>query len=167
MKKLLAGTLFFLAAFGVKAQDNYESVLLEIEKNNTALAALREQINAEKIGNRTGLTPENPELGFGYTWANPDNTAEISLTQTFDFPTAYSHRRKIADLKNENAELPYKSERINILLSAKQICIELIFYNILLKEYAVRLQNAEIIAAVYKTELEKAQRIFWSTTKRN
>jgi len=161
IKIIIISILFFVsAAFSTHAQRGYDAVLQQIEVNNTTLAALRKQTDADKIGNRTGLTPVNPEVEFNYLWGNPaliGNRTDISVRQTFDFPTAYAHRNRIAGLQNENAELAYKVERINVLLLAKQTCIELVYFNALAKEYAARLQNAERIAAAYKAKWDAGE----------
>lgn len=158
MKKLIISILLISAGLTAMAQSGYETVLQQIEANSTTLNALREQMEAQKLGNRTGIYLANPEVEFHYLWGNPNlmgNRTDITVKQSFDFPTAYAHRGKIADLQNANAELAFKAERINILLSAKQACIDLVYYNALAKEYAVRLQNAERIAATYKAKLDK------------
>ena len=160
MKKLIIILLVVSATLNVQAQNGYETVLQQIEANNTTLAALRQQTEAQKIDNKTGLSPANPEVEFNYLWGSPSiigKRYDLSVSQTFDFPTAYVHRNKIAGLQNKNAELLYKAERINVLLSAKQTCIELMYHNALAKEYAVRLQNAERIAEAYKIKLEKGE----------
>jgi len=158
MKKLITIVFVMFANLTSFAQSVCEAVLQQIEANNTTLAALRQQTEAQKLGNRTGLAPANPEIEFNYLWGNPSvigNRTDFSVTQTFYFPTAYAHRNRIANLQNVNAELAYKAERLNILLSAKQTCIELTYHNALAQEYAIRLQNAELIANAYKTRLEK------------
>ena len=160
MKKIIISILLISAGLISVAQNGYESVLQQIEANNTTLAALRQQTEADKLGNLTGNAPANPEIEFNYLWGNPSiigNRTDISLRQTLDFPTAYSHRNKIANMQNENAELSYKAARLNILLSAKQTCIKLVYYNALLKEYAVRMKNAELIAQACKTKLDKGE----------
>jgi len=160
MKRIIITVLISSAALSVQAQSGYETVLQQIETNNTTLAALRQQTEAQKLGNRTGLTLANPEVEFNYLWGSPSvigNRTDINVTQTFDFPTAYAHRNKIANMQNANAELSYKAERLNIFLSAKQTCVELVYYNALLKEYAVRLQNAERIAEAYQTKLNNGE----------
>ncbi len=160
MKKIIISILFVSAIFTAQALNEYKAVLQQIEENNTTLSALRQQTEAQKLGNRTGLTPANPEIEFNYLWGNRyaiGDRTDFSVTQTFDFPTVYAHRSKIANLQNENVEVQYKAERITILLSAKQACVELVYYNAILKEYAVRLQNAELIANAYKLKLEKGE----------
>jgi outer membrane protein TolC len=158
IKLLLIIILIVCAASGAQAQHGYDAVLRQIEANNTTLAALREQTEAQKIGNRTGIYLADPEVEFNYLWGSPrfiGNRTDIAVRQSFDFPTAYGLRGKIAGLQNANAELAYKAERINVLLSAKQTCAELVYYNALAGEYAERLQNAERIAEANKTRFEK------------
>ena len=160
MKKLIISILFISGAVAVTAQDGYASILQQIELNNTTLAALRQQTEADKLANRTGIYITNPEVEFNYLWGSPSvigNRTDISFRQTFDFPSAYTHRTKIATLQNANADLAYKAERLTILLSARQTCIQLAYYNALLKEYTVRLQNAERIAEAYKTKLDNGE----------
>ena len=160
MKRISIIIAFLSFGLTVTAQSGYDAVLQQIETNSTSLSALRNQVEAQKLGNHTGIYPANPEVEFNYLWGSPSvigNRYDINVTQSFDFPTAYAHRSKIAGLQNENTELAYKAERLNILFTAKQICIELIYYNALAKEYAERLKNAERIATAYKTKLEKGE----------
>lgn len=158
MKKIVISLLFVSVLFSAKAQNGYETVLQTIEANSSTLTALREQMEAQKLGNRTGIYLANPEVEFHYLWGNPNvigNRTDFTVKQSFDFPTAYSHRGKIADLQNANAEMQYKAERINLLLAAKKVCVDLVYYNTLAKEYAARLQNAERIAATYQSRMAK------------
>ncbi|WP_313380488.1 TolC family protein [Proteiniphilum saccharofermentans] len=158
MKKLIISILLISVGLVATAQSGYDDILQQIEANNTTLSALRDQMEAQKIGNRTGIFLANPEVEFNYLWGKPDimgNRKDISIRQSFDFPTAYAYRSKVSDLQNVNAELAYKAERINLLLLAKQLCIDMIYNNALAKEYAVRLQNAERIAATYEVKMNK------------
>lgn len=151
--------LFLAVIYPLSAQE-YMAVLQEIEANSTTLKALREQAETNKLANRTGIYLSNPEVEFNYLWGNPSsigNRTDVSVKQSFDFPTAYTYKGKIAKLENQNTDLKYKSERINVLLSAKQLCIELVYYNALIKEYEVRLVDAEIIAQSYKQKLESGE----------
>ncbi|MDR2910665.1 MAG: TolC family protein [Bacteroidales bacterium] len=157
-KPLIISMLFTLIIVQVTAQSEVETVMKAIETNSTALSALREQMEAQKLGARTDIYLQNPEIEFNYLWGNPSsigNRTDINITQSFDFPTAYGYRNKISKLENANAELLYKSGRINLLLRAKQVCIELVYYNALAKEYAARLTNAERIAAAFQALFDK------------
>lgn len=158
IKKLIISLLLTAIVFPVMAQNEIETVLEQIESNSTTLGALREKMEAQKLGNRTGIYLPNPEVEFNYLWGSPSaigNRTDINVTQSFDFPTAYRHRSKISKLENANVDLTYKSERINLLLRAKQICIELAYYNALAKEYAVRLANAQRITETFQARYDK------------
>ena len=160
MKKSIISLFLITAGFYATAQNGYNAVLQQVETNSTTLSALRKQTEAQQLGNRTGIYLANPEVEFNYLWGNPatiGNRTDISVKQSFDFPTAYAHRGKIAGLQNANAELSYKAERLNVLLSAKRICIELIYYNALAKEHAARLQNAVRIADAYRSKLNAGE----------
>ncbi len=141
-----------IVALSLKAQAPYDAVLAEIEKNSTTLRALSELMEAQKLENRTGIYLTNPEIEFNYLWGYPlsiGNRTDFSLKQAFDFPSAYSSRKKIASLENVNAQLMYKAERIKLLLTAKEICIRLTYFNALSNEYVLRLKSAREIADSY------------------
>jgi hypothetical protein len=44
-----------LASVSLVAQENIDSILFSIEENNSTLKALREETNAQKLGNKTGI----------------------------------------------------------------------------------------------------------------
>jgi outer membrane protein, heavy metal efflux system len=158
MKKLVISIMLTVTIFPVLAQNEMETVLREIESNNTTLHALREETEARKLNNLTGIYLPNPEIEFNYLWGNPSrigNRNDIKIIQSFDFPTAYGYRSKIARLENSNIELIYKAERINLLLRARHVCTNLMYYNALLKEYSGRLLNARLIAETWQVRFEK------------
>ena len=152
-KKLLSIVAVWLVALSASGQDIYLPVLQQIEQNSTTLNALKEQLEAQKIGNKTGLTPANPEVEFGCLWGSPavnGNRKDVSLQQTFDFPTAYVHRGKLSNLQNNSAACQYASERMDLMLSAKKVCIELVYYNALRQIYERQLGNAAKIASAHE-----------------
>jgi outer membrane protein, heavy metal efflux system len=55
MKKLVISIMLTVTVFPVLAQNEIETVLREIESNNTTLHALREQTEARKLNNLTGI----------------------------------------------------------------------------------------------------------------
>ncbi len=143
-----------------KAQNNIQRVLQEIESNNTTLLALQKQIEAKKIGNKTGIYLPNPEVEFGHLWGSPTelgNENSIIVKQSLDFPTVYSHRSKISNMENKNLDILYNSERINILLKAKKLAIELAYYNALSNDYVIRVQMAKEISDSYDRMYEQGE----------
>lgn len=150
MKKLILSISFLtLYASLSQAQDIYQTVLQKIEQNNTTLTATRLATDAEIIGAKTGLTLPDPEVGLAYSWSNPKEIGakkNASVTQSFDFPTVYANRGKLANLRQRTAEEQYLTVRQSILLEAKQTCIQLIFNNALEQLYGEQLSNMKSIA---------------------
>ncbi len=158
MKTITIGILSILINVSLYAQNNIASILSDIETNNTTLEALRELTEAQKLENKTGIFLSNPEIGFNYLWGNPEEIGkrkDFSITQDFDIPTLSGTRSKFANTQNKLLEWQYKADRMNILLEAKQYCIDLIYYNALKKELEMRLNHAKTIVAAYKKRMEK------------
>ena len=158
MRTIIITMLVLFAGITLNAQNNINPVLSSIEENNTTLKALREEVEADKLQNKTGIFLDDPEVGFNYLWGNPSNTGnrtDFSVSQTFDIPTITGMKSRLANGRNNIVEWQYKADRMNILLEAKQYCIELIYYNSLLKELYLRLEHAETIAKGYKDRMDR------------
>lgn len=141
----------------LSSQNNIDNVLKEIEKNNTTLSALRKSADADKIGNKTGIYLQNPEVEFNYLWGNPSvigNRTDVSIKQTFDFPTAYAYKNQISNLKNEQVEFKYQKQRKSLLKQARLVCIDLVYTNALKSELSKRLVHAQSIAKSYKSKYD-------------
>jgi outer membrane protein TolC len=155
MKRSILISTIVLLSFNLLAQNTIENVLTEVEKNNTSLSALRKSIDAEKIGNKTGLTLQNPEVEFNYLFGTPSvigNRADFSIKQSFEYPTVYSYRRLISDLKNEQAELEYKKKRIEVIYQTRIVCVQLSYYNALKVELDKRQTEALKVSDAYKAK---------------
>lgn len=155
MKKIII-VIISLIAFNpiLSSQSNIDKILIEIENNNTTLAALLKSAEAEKIGNKTGIYLQNPEVEFHYLWGNPSamgNRTDLTITQTFDFPTAYKYRNQISDIRNGQVELEYRKQLRTLLLQARLICFDLVYQNALKSELSKRLGHAQSIANSYKS----------------
>jgi outer membrane protein, heavy metal efflux system len=144
----------------LSAQHTTEKILVEIEKNNTTLSSLRKNLDAEKIGYKTGIFLQNPEAEFNYLWGNPSdvgNRTDFSLIQSFDFPTAYRYKNQISGLKTEQSEILYQKQLKAILTEARLICVDLVYYNALISELRKRLEHAQSIASSYKSKLDAGE----------
>lgn len=141
------------------AQNTIDSVLVEIEKNNTTLSALQKRAEAGKFGNKTGIFLQNPEVEFNYLWGNDviGNRKDFNITQSFDFPTAYKYKNQISNIKNEQVDLEYQKQRKELLFEARLICNDLIYINALKSETVKRLSHAESIAISYKAKFDAGE----------
>ena len=134
-----------------------DKIITEVEKNNTTLIALRKKADAELIGNKTGLYLKNPEFAFNYLWGSPEsigNRNDISIIQSFDFPSAYSYRNQISEYQNVQVELEYQKQRKSIVMQTRLVCNGLIYHNTLKSELNKRIANAQNIANSYKSKYD-------------
>jgi outer membrane protein TolC len=148
---IVTGHLSLISAQGQKS--TIDAVLRSVEANSTTLQALKQQAEAQKLTNRTGIYPANPEVEFGYLWGNPSSTGnrtDFSVTQSFDFPAVYAHKSKVADGQNRIADFDYERRRKELLFQAGTVCVNLVYCNTLKIELDKRLQHAQSIAAAWQ-----------------
>jgi cobalt-zinc-cadmium efflux system outer membrane protein len=160
MKQIILIISLSALCFNLFSQNAVDKVLTEIEKNNTTLAAWRKSVDAQKIGNKTGIYLQNPEVKFNYLWGDPSgigNRTDISISQTFDFPTVYGIKNQISDLKNEQTELEYQKQLMAIKLKTSLVCFDLIYANALHAELSKRVAYSQSIAKSYKSKFEKGE----------
>ena len=130
-KAIIACTLAGLCAAPLCAQD-YDRALRQIETNSTALRAAACRAEAERAAGRTGITPPDPEVEFGYLWGDPSAVGkriDFAVSQEFDFPTSYVHRSRMARIEAANADLRARAERLRLLLEAKLTLVEMVYRN--------------------------------------
>jgi outer membrane protein TolC len=149
-----------LISSSIKAQNNIDDVLLEIAKNNKSIKENQQYIEAKKLQYKTGLTLKNPSVEYEYlngSPANAGNQTDFLILQSFDFPTAYSKKKQVAELQIGQTDFQLTAIRQDILLDAKQICIKLIYYNKKQAELEKRLQNVNQLNSDYQKKLNNGE----------
>ena len=147
-KAIIACTLAGLCAAPLCAQD-YDRALRQIESNSTALRAAACRAEAERTAGRTGITPPDPEVEFGYLWGDPSAVGkriDFAVSQEFDFPTSYVHRSRMARIEAANADLRARAERLRLLLEAKLTLVEMVYRNAMTDLARRQLADATSIA---------------------
>ncbi len=150
--------LLSVLALSAQAQVSFDNVLKEIEMNNTTLKAYREKANADKIGNKTGINMANPQVEFGYLWGNPSgegNRVDLNVTQSFDFPTAYRYKTQLSDGKNQQVDMIYDQQKVEILQQARLICVELVYQTKMNKILSDRLKQARELSDAYQKSFDQ------------
>lgn len=135
------------------AQENAGTVLSQIEKNNTALQALRKRTEADQYGYKAERALEAPEVGFDYLWSSPADVGtrkDISVTQSIDVAALAGARGKLANSRTELSDIQYNIERQKILLEAKQLYIKIVYCNAVNAELSSRIARSEQIEAAYR-----------------
>lgn len=135
------------------AQENAGTVLSQIEKNNTALQALRKRTEADQYGYKAERALDAPEVGFDYLWSSPADVGtrkDISVTQSIDVAALAGARGKLANSRTELSDIQYNIERQKILLEAKQLYIKIVYCNAVNAELSSRIARSEQIEAAYR-----------------
>lgn len=143
----------FMASYG----QGSASLLQSIEQNNTTLIALRAEADARKLDNRTGITLADPEVAVKRMWEGAEQTGnltELTVGQSFDLSTVLGYKSRVADSQNLLVDEEYRLVRMDILLEAQLVCIDLAYYNALAGELDRRLEHARRVARAEQCRLE-------------
>ena len=146
-----------LGTLTTRAQSSIDQVLKSIETNNKSLQANTKMTDAQKLDAQTGKFLANPSVEWEQMWGNRNNPgSEYTLTvkQSLDFPTTYSNKNKLANLKANTIGFQSAAYRQQLLLNAKQTCIEIIYLRKQKSLLDERLANAETMFALYKKRFE-------------
>ena len=160
MKHTIHIILFFVGCLCAQAQPAVDEVIRSVESNNTTLNAIRKQLDARMIENRTGIFPHGPDMEYAYFWSEPRAIGpkqNIALKQSFAFPTVYRQQGRIANARNEQQAAEYQQYRIDILTEARLVCNELIYTNAMLSEAEKRLGHANTLMRAYDLMLETGE----------
>ncbi len=160
MRTIIITAILLSIFLSLSAENPLEEVLREVEKNNTGLQALKLEMEERGLESRTGIYPSDPSAEFNYLWGNPavmGNRINVALTQSFDFPTSYIHRNRIANARSEQLETEYNRRLRTLLYEARLIAIELIHRNALSREFEKRIAHAMSLRDSYKAMFEEGE----------
>jgi hypothetical protein len=150
---LLMLCVFLLFHFEGKSQLSLETLISNAKENNKTLIAANRYYEAEVIQAKTGNTPENPEVEYAYLWGTPEQIGErvdFAVTQSFDFPTAYTSRSKLSKINREQANLRLQTTEQEVIVRARKAWFNAVYLNQVKLLLGQRLQNAELIAQAFQ-----------------
>lgn len=139
-------SIFSSVSVVASAQGSIETVLQSVRVNNKTILAQRDYEAARKIEARTGLNPENPFVEYDRLPGRPDGAGvqqEFSITQQLDFPTAYGHKRKVAQRLSAQSESSSKVARQTVLADARKACLQIVYHNRRSVELTRRAERAQ------------------------
>ena len=146
--------LFLILAQLTNAQVSLQTVLDSVAANDLQIKASSENRDAEIAFTRTGLTPADPQVEYGYfPGSNSEigNKSTLSVSQSFYFPTVYSRKKSGAKLSGEKSGELHRFNTRNVLIDAASQYIELVY----LDKYAVELKKRAVDARNVKELFEK------------
>ena len=133
-----------------------EHILKSIEQDNKELKAQKHAADATKMENRTNNNLPDPTVSYSSFYSNGaegGHGTEFVASQGFDFPTQYIARNRQATLQNEAVDKQQQAARRDILLNAKNLCLDLILLNQEKTLMDIRMKNADELQALYEKRL--------------
>jgi outer membrane protein TolC len=154
MMGLLAFAL--MAETDAQTPASLEGILKSVATNNTELRALQSAASAEKAENRSENNLEDPTVDYlrQHNTLDGGHSTEFNAIQSFDFPTQYVTRHRAISLRNEAVDRQYEAARREVLLQAKQLCLQMIYLNRQRTLLDQRLTNAEAMEKHAATRME-------------
>ena len=150
------------------AQGSIDEVLRSVATNNPELRANGQLIQSRKLEARLDNNLPDPSVSYSHQYGNREGMGfqgELIASQSFDFPMVYARKHQLTQAKSVALDREEKAFRQDLLLQAKRVCLDLVFLNqqrALLNE---RLRNAEQLAVLFATRLEKGDANVLETNK--
>ena len=159
-----------VSVWTIDAQNTLEEVLRNVETNNKELQANRQFVTSQKLETKVANNLPDPSVTYSHLYGNKEGmgfTGEFIASQAFDFPTLYVQRNKLSKIKGESWDRQSDELRQQILLQAKEICLDLVLLNQQKSLLKIRRQNAEQLSALYEQRLRNGDANILETNKIN
>ena len=159
---LSAFTLGLFLFFGIDgtAQSSLDVLIENTIENNKTLMTAYKFYEAEVMGARTGNSPGNPEIEYAYLWGSTDqigDRVDFAITQSFDFPTAYSSRSKLSKIKRGQAQFRLNATQQDIIVKTRQAWFEAVYLNQKSRLLGKRVKNARLIANAFQRMYDEGE----------
>lgn len=151
---LVLGTLW--VSLGEVGAQTIDDVLRSIEHNSKELQASAKDAETTRMEVQTQNSLDDPSVEYSpfYTKGiSGMSSSELVVSQSFDFPTLYVARHRSGKLQQEVADKQYLVRRREVLLSAKNLCLDLIMLNKQQSLLSLRQKNAVDLSALFKERL--------------
>lgn len=135
-----------------------DDVLRQVEQNNKELQAQAQATLASKLEVQAENNLEDPSVEYSpfYTRGITGmSSSELVVTQGFDFPTLYGARRKSGKVKQEALDRRHQAVRRDILLQAKNLCLDLIMLRQKQALLDERAKNADELLVLFEKRLQE------------
>lgn len=157
MLKSFSSLILVLGSISSIAQVNYEEVLIEIRSNNKSIQAAYSYLESKTLDYKTGNTPSDPFIEADYMFGKPASGGDqfdLLVIQQFDFPSAYKHRSDLSKKRSELLRIGILEIEQSKLLSAKKICLEIVYTQKAIAEQLKRKEAIEKLLNTYQKKFE-------------
>lgn len=146
-----------LTLSGAGAQNNMADILSCIEANNPQLKAGAQMVLSQKAEVSSQNSLADPTFELEHLWGTQnagDRKYDITVLQSFDFPSLYVQRNRVGNLKRSLYDGQQTLLRQQVLLQAKELCLRIVYLNRCIELSDKRLAAADELARLYRGKLE-------------
>lgn len=146
-----------LSLSGAGAQNNMADILSCIEANNPQLKAGAQMVLSQKAEVSSQNSLADPTFELEHLWGTQnagDRKYDITVLQSFDFPSLYVQRNRVGNLKRSLYDGQQTLLRQQVLLQAKELCLRIVYLNRCIELSDKRLAAADELARLYRGKLE-------------
>ena len=161
-------SILLCCAMWASAQTSRDEVLRSVAANNPELRANGQLIQSRKLEARLDNNLPDPSVSYSHQFGNREGMGfqgELVASQSFDFPTVYAQKHQLTKAKSVALDREGNAFRQDLLLQAKNLCLDLVFLNQQRALLDERLRNAEQLAALFATRLERGDANVLETNK--
>lgn len=135
-----------------------EEILQSVAQNNVELQARQQELEAAGLEIRMQNSLEDPSVEYSPFFRKGESgmtSSELVVKQGFDFPTVYAARGKAGKLQRSALERQWDAARQEVLLQAKNLCLDLVLYNQTRELLEERKKNADEMLALFEKRLQE------------
>lgn len=169
-KKYILLMALAVATCSAWGQNSIDAVLRSVEANNKDLQANSQLTVSKKLEARLDNNLPDPSVSYVHQYGNREGMGmqgELVASQSFDFPSVYVQKNKLSQSKAVSYDHQGAEFRQQILLQAKEVCLDLVLLNQQKALLDQRRQNAEQLSALYAQRLESGDANILETNKIN
>lgn len=170
MKQFIIIATLASAVLSASGQNSIDEVLRSIEANNKELQANGQLTISKKLEAKLDNNLPDPSVSYVHQYGNREGMGiqgELVASQSFDFPSVYVQKNKLAKSKAVSYDRQGAEFRQQILLQAKELCLDLVLLNQQKALLDQRRQNAEQLSELYATRLQSGDANILETNKIN
>lgn len=170
MKQFIIIATLASAVLSASGQNSIDEVLRSIEANNKELQANGQLTVSKKLEAKLDNNLPDPSVSYVHQYGNREGMGiqgELVASQSFDFPSVYVQKNKLVKSKAASYDRQGAEFRQQILLQAKELCLDLVLLNQQKALLDQRRQNAEQLSELYATRLQSGDANILETNKIN
>ncbi|MEG1915516.1 MAG: TolC family protein [Muribaculaceae bacterium] len=148
MKKYIISLIASTFVITGYANNSIDDIIGEVAINNLELKASEANTLSEGLSIKATNNLKDPTIDMEYLFGNKGlgNKLAIGVSQSFDWPGIYGVRSNLNKSRINALSYIYKMKRLEILLQAKHICIDIINVN---KQIAVQNEIHENVTKLF------------------